>query len=200
MVTASRNAKSDFEIAPAGNHLANCIKVIDLGTQPGSEKFPKPKRKVKISWELPEELVGETGKPFIINQKYTLSLHENAALCQHLESWRGRPFTDAEADGFDIANLLGVACMLNVVHAKSGDNVYANVAAISPVPKSLPKIAPVNQLVHFDLSDFDGLVFESLSEFDQKTIKASPEYQAIFGANDSAPDALESHDDSGAPF
>jgi hypothetical protein len=180
MVTASRNAKSDFEIAPAGNHLANCIKVIDLGTQPGSDQFPKPKRKVKISWELCDETVAETGKPFIINQKYTLSLHENAALCKHLESWRGRPFTDAEADGFDIAKLLGQPCLLNVVHTRSGDNTYANVAAISPVPKGLPRKEPVNPLVHFDLDNFDGVIFDDLSEFDQKAIQGSPEYKDLF--------------------
>lgn len=48
---------SDFEVAPAGNHVAICNAVVDLGLQPGSKMYPDPKHQVYIRFELPLERV-----------------------------------------------------------------------------------------------------------------------------------------------
>ena len=113
----------DFEPPPAGNHRAVCYRVIDLGTQQteyqGQTKY---QRKIMLSWELCDEIMPARGdfgpKPFSMSQRYTFSSHEKAVLRQHLESWRGVPFQDSDfgPGGFDIRNVLGKSCLLNVVH------------------------------------------------------------------------------------
>jgi hypothetical protein len=38
--------------------------------------------------------------------------------------------------------LIGVNCLINILHNVSGDRTYANVQAISPLIKGMVKIAP----------------------------------------------------------
>ena len=105
--------KADFEMCPAGAHLAVCYQVIDLGTQlTNYQGKEKQQRKVFIGWELPNELM-EDGRPFVVGKRYTFSSYERATLRMHLESWRGSKFSDDEISGFNIRNLLGVrgACL-----------------------------------------------------------------------------------------
>ena len=56
------------------------------------------------------------GKPFLISRRYSLSLHEKSSLRRDLESWRGRAFTQEELRGFDLEVLIGVGCLVSVVH------------------------------------------------------------------------------------
>ncbi len=116
--------------APAGLHRAVCVDVIDKGLKTG-QFGTKPK--VVLVFEL-EELHPDFGTPYRVSQWYTNSLHEKAILCQHLESWRGRAFTEEEKP-FDLERLIGVPCLLNVVHRESNGTTYADVAAILPMPK-----------------------------------------------------------------
>ena len=144
----------EFELPPAGNSVARCYAVVDLGMQErhwsGQVNF---KRIVRISWELPDELM-EDGRPFSITQNYTLSLGEKANLRKDLESWRGRQFTEEELHGFDLKNLLGVPAMINVIH-RHADNgkTYANVGAVSPLPKGLECPPAVNAPLFFSLEE-----------------------------------------------
>ena len=62
-----------------------------------------------------------------ISKFYTLSLHEKSNLGQDLVSWRGRPFTETERQGFDITKLIGVTCQLNVMHTDSGKERISSV-------------------------------------------------------------------------
>src|SRR5208337_1405024 len=73
-------------------------------------------------------------------KRYTLSLHEKAALRKDLESWRGRTFTEEELKGFDVENVLDVPCLLNVIHNGTSGTVYANVSGIMKLPKSMQPI------------------------------------------------------------
>ena len=63
-----------FELPPAGTHLATCYRVVDLGTQ-NSNYMGQVKRqhKILLSWELPDELMAD-GRPFTIGQRYTWSI------------------------------------------------------------------------------------------------------------------------------
>ena len=75
--------------------------------------------------------------------RYTLSLHENAALRRDLQSWRGRAFTETELAGFDLKTVLGVPCMITLVH--SPDGKYANIQAVAGLPKGMeapPQVLP----------------------------------------------------------
>ena len=54
----SDSGGKEFEQAPAGTHVARCIKLIDLGTQFGEyQGKPTSARKVVVSWELPNEIM-----------------------------------------------------------------------------------------------------------------------------------------------
>lgn len=190
------NTGSDFAPPPAGTHYAICYRVIDIGTQQVEWQGKiKHQRKVILSWELPSEKMDD-GQPFSIHQRYTLSSSEKSRLRQDLESWRGLKFTEADfgPGGFDIKKLLGVPCLLNIVHAIKDDHTYANIAAIVKPPKGTPLQSLTNPLVYLDLDDFDADTFESLSEGLRGTIMKSPEYQEAISGKKSRP-----HDDEPPP-
>ena len=175
----AKTTGGDFELVPEGMHVARCYRVIDMGTQ-FNEQYQKSFHKILISWEFPEEKMSD-GRPFAITKKYTLSLHKKATLRSHLESWRGRKFTDEEAQGFDISKLMGATCYINVVHSKTGDNTYANVAAITPLPKNLlcPVVINPPVILNLDVDLFDRAVFDALSEKLKDIVRATPEYKNI---------------------
>jgi hypothetical protein len=145
----------DFTPVPAGSHIAVCDTVADIGLQPGSQLFPKPKQQVYIRFELPNERIDfeKDGKkqegPCVIGKTYTASMNEKANLRHHLESWRGKAFTDEEAEAFDVSAILGKPCMLTVMHTQKDGKTYANITGIGPLPKGIsaktiiPEITPV---------------------------------------------------------
>jgi hypothetical protein len=133
---SSRAGKGPYQPAPAGPQLAVCCDVIDLGKEENKFKPGTLQHKIRVRW-LSQHLMAD-GRPFLIQKKYTLSLHPKAELSKDLESWRGAPFTDADRDaGFDIEKLLGKNCFLNVVHTTRGPNTYADVMTVMRAPKGL---------------------------------------------------------------
>jgi hypothetical protein len=75
----------------------------------------------------------------VIGKTFTASMHKKANLRLTLESWRGRTFTEQEANDFDISTVLGQACMLAVIQKESGGNIYSNIGPISGLPGGVPK-------------------------------------------------------------
>ena len=122
-----REPESTYEPAPAGVHLAVCVDVVDLGIV---DTFFGPKPQLRVVWQIEEAM--EDGRPFTAMQRYTPSLHVKSKLRQHLESWRGRSFTSEELNGFELENLIGVPCQLNLVHVEKDNKVYSNIAAVTP--------------------------------------------------------------------
>lgn len=139
-IVATAGSGTKFEPCPKGLHQAVCCDVVDMGvlevTYAGKTK---KQHKVRVVWQVDE--ARDDGKPFIVQKRYTLSLHEKAALRADLENWRGKPFSDAELAGFDLENLIGANCQLNVIHAVKNTDTYANVAGIVPLGKGMQKIA-----------------------------------------------------------
>lgn len=181
----------EFKMIPAGTHLARCYRIIDIGTQQseymGQMKFL---RKVMLGWEIHgedesgEPLVTDEGNPLAIFKNYTLSLSENSNLRKDLQGWRGTPWTDAEAKRFDLENVLGQWCMLNVIHVSKGGKTYSNIAGISPVPSMIKKSglpAGKNELQVFRLADPDWDLFEKFSKNLKAKIESSPEFKALAG-------------------
>lgn len=194
-----------FELMPEGNHIAVCYRVIDLGTQHGEYKGQvKIQRKVLVSWEVPDEKMAD-GRPFTIGQKFTWSMSEKANLRQTLESWRGKAFTDDDfgANGFDIMNIIGVGCMLNVVHTTKGDKTYANIASVAKLPKGMASPAPVNPRNYVWLSreEFIQKNFDDLTDGLKAIITPTPEYKAL-SERERMGDSNNDHDprDSEIPF
>jgi hypothetical protein len=125
--------------APVGLHRAVCVDVQDLGVQ---DSAWGAKHKVRLVWQI--ELLDPAGRRFELARKYTLSLHERAALRQSLESWRGKKFTDSELRaGFDLEKLIGVNCQLQATHDTGEDGVtYANVQTVLPPVKGMTRLVP----------------------------------------------------------
>ena len=151
----------NFKSVPAGTHIAICNMVADLGIQPGSGMYPEPKHQIYIRFEVPEERVSyeRDGKkmegPIVLGQKFTASMNEKANLRKQLENWRGKAFTDDEAENFDVASILGQACMLSVVETTKGEKTYSNIKAISGLPKGMTRPTAENPLLIFDNDHLD---------------------------------------------
>lgn len=178
MAIVASKSGGNFEMTPAGVHVARCYRIIDIGTQKSEYQGQvKNSRKVMIGWELLGDEKMTDGRPFSVNKRYTLSLHEKAQLRKDLEAWRGKAFTTEEEAGFDIAKVLGASCMLNIVHEKGDNgNDYANIASIMPLPKGLPKPDGVNETVLFEIDYPDMTIFEMFSDKLKATIQGAPEW------------------------
>jgi hypothetical protein len=137
----ARCPRSTYTAAPEGLHAAVCVDVVDLGVVQGAYGA---KHKVRVVWQL--DAADEThGRRFDVARVYTLSLHERAALRKDLESWRGRKFTEAELDGFDLEKLIGAPAQVQVTHDLGDDGtVYANVATVVPAVKGVPRLVPLD--------------------------------------------------------
>jgi len=199
-LTMPKNTGGDFELCPAGNHVAICYRVLDLGTQEVIyEKEVKRQRKIYIGWEIPGELMDD-GRPFVIGKRYTYSSHEKATLRQHLEAWRNKRFVESDfgPGGFHIKKVLGVPCMIQVVHTERDGSHYANVASIGSLPKGVAAPELVNPIEFFSLEEdeADLTVLDGLSEKLQEVIAKSPEYQALMAGRRNAPEVPQ--EDSGS--
>lgn len=179
-----KNDGGDFELTPAGTWPARCYRFIDLGsheqTYQGESKGLK--RLVMVGFELPTEMTKD-GRPFSIHKRWTWSTHEKSNMRKDLESWRGAKFNESDfgPGGFDVKNLLGVPCVLTVVHNDKEGGSYANITGIGKAMKNMEMPAAINAPVYLSLdhTEFDREIFNSLSEKLQKFIAESPEYQSL---------------------
>lgn len=183
MAITAQNNQKQFELVPAGNHVARCYQMIEIGTEEKEFKGDTKKRyTVRIVWELPnEKKVFDPAKgeqPFSIGKDYTLSMHEKATLRMDLQSWRGKAFTEQEAKAFDVSKLIGAACMLNIIHEVSQNgNTYAKISGVSAMPKGLqapPQINP-SFVLSYDAVDFDSK-FATLPDWLKERISKTPEF------------------------
>lgn len=188
-ITAKASSSVERELIPAGNYVARCYRMVEIGTVPteylGVEKMT---HKVRFGWELPTELKvykPENGEqPLIIDKEYTLSLADKANLRKDLKSWRGKDFTPVEAEGFDVSKLLGVPCMLNIIHVqgkKDATKTYEAIGSISPMPKGMACPDQINQTFIFDFDNYDLDKFNSLPDFIKEQIRSSNEYKSMHG-------------------
>lgn len=182
---AQDNGGGSFQQAPAGSHVAICIKLTDLGTQHGEyQGQPNTRNQVLVTWELPNEKMDD-GKPFIVSNFYTNSLNEKATLRAHLESWRGRGFTEDEAKKFDLMNVLGKPCMISVIHTDKGK---ARVSGVMALPKGTTVPATANKPTAFWLDEFSPEEYEKVPEGIRKIIEKSDEWKAMQRPKPSAGD------------
>jgi len=204
---AKESSGNSFTPIPPGVHLACCYRIVDLGTQKttyqGKDNFL---HKILIQFEIHGDddngmpLMTSQGEPMSISKRYTLSLGDKASLRKDLQSWRGKPFTADELRGFELQNLLGAWCMLNVTQDSNGDKTYTNIDAITPVPAAMRKTLPdmQNEPWIFSIDDPDMSLFEKLSDKLKETIRLSPEFQALSKRDSYAAPADE--DDDSIPF
>jgi len=152
----------NFKPVPAGAHPAICIWMVDLGLQSGPYKT---RHQVYMKFEIPGERMKverdgvEVDMPMTIGAYYTVSLSRKSNLRSDLEGWRGVPFTEQEAKGFDITKVLGKHCTVVVQHKINDDHSRtAVVKSITQAPRGW-RPAPENDLILVDdeHQDLDAL-------------------------------------------
>lgn len=198
MLTISENTTSRIPPIEPGPYPAVCYGLIDLGEQ-FSETYQKWTRKILLMWELPGEIVdtgaGEPGSR-VISQKYTASLNERSALRRDLVSWRGRDFTEAELKAFDLRNIVGAPCLLNIVNREYNGSTYANISSIMKLPKNMPIDTPSLAHVVFDLDTDDLAMVDQLPEWIGKQIKESRQYKERSAGKPKCPEGVDEYDDA----
>jgi hypothetical protein len=200
-IIAKSSGNAQRELIPAGNYVARCYQMLDIGTVDENIMGDvKHLHKVRIGFELPTELKvfkEENGEqPIVISKEFTLSLHEKSALRQSLKAWRSKDFTEEEARAFDISKLLGIACMLNIIHKpakKDPTKIYEEIAGITPIPKGMTCPEQINPTQELSFDEFNQSLFEKLPDFLRDKIKSSDEYKAMvnpghFEVNQNSPD------------
>lgn len=132
---------------PEGQFVARCVDTINLGER--VEQFqnnpPRVVSKCALVFQTPERNP-ETGEQHIVHAEFTVSMNEKAGLRLLLEAWRGKTYTDEQAEaGVPVHKLVGQAALISVEHKKSaGGRTYAKIKTISAVPKGLevPALEP----------------------------------------------------------
>ena len=144
----SSAAKIDYPAAPQGLHRAVCVEVRDLGMVESTWKNEtKTRPMVMLAFELEPEYQYETKDGETVStrhkvfSRYTLTLSPMGNLRPVVESLIGRELSEAEAkSGFDLEQLEGCACQVQVSHREWNGKTRDNVKAV--VPAGEDKLEP----------------------------------------------------------
>lgn len=169
---------SSIPVLPEGSYAAVCYMLVDLGLQ-RNEKYGNSSRKVLIGWEIPDETIEVDGekKSRVFSARYTASLNEKAILRRDLAAWRGREFTEEELSNFNLRNIIGAPCLIQIIH-KEGSNgrMYANLASIMKLPKGMPAPKATMDKIIYDIDESDPADVNKLPEWIATTVKSSESY------------------------
>jgi len=183
---APAGTKREIVLAPQGSHVARVVNISHIGTL---EKEIQGKAKmqdtVRVTFELCDEKQsfkeGEEEKPFVISKESTLSMFSLSFLRKLAEAITKTSIPDDVADSFDITELLGGECLLNVKHIKlpNGDTI-ARVADVTPLPKGMEAPKVFNTPKFFDVNTATMEEIGELPEFLRKKVYITPEFVKRF--------------------
>lgn len=124
--------KREFEKIKPGLINAICIGVWNIGKQKiefqGEVKF---KTQVIIGFEV-QQRHSEKDEPMLQLSKFNMSLHEKSNLGPMIESWFSKKLTNSERYNYDLKQIIGKKCTLNLI--ENGE--YINIATILPPQES----------------------------------------------------------------
>ena len=169
-------AKPALPPLPAGQYLAVCVGVYDLGVQ-YSEKYKNYSPKLMISFDIPAVTIEVDGKqePRQLSREFTISGKNNSKLRAFISSWNGVQYSDEAFGEFDPLTQVGKPAMINVLLNETGE--YANIDTIMPLFPGL--IAPTTStpMKIWDMDHWDDKAFTELPVWVQEKIKKSTQYQ-----------------------
>jgi hypothetical protein len=148
-ITAKAAPQRDFAKPPEGQHQGVLVDVIDLGMQPNTFNGQTNGfvHKCALVWQI-DAINSETSKPFEVSKEFTVSMGEKANLRKFLGQWRGKSYSDAEAEaGAPLHKLYGINAMLAVEHKQSKanpDRSYVNILSATALHKSAEKLEPLD--------------------------------------------------------
>lgn len=204
-LTVNANAKPVIEPIPEGTYLAVCGLLVDLGVQ-YSKKYDTSRRMVMLGWEIPEETIVIDGqkKPRMVYNRYTASLNEKSILRKDLAAWRGRDFTAEELVAFDLFNVVGTSCYLNIIHNENNGKTYANISSIMALPRKAERGKLSEPPVVFNLDTATEEDIEKLPAWIADIVRQSETYKDRKQAEDQAAVIVkqfaELEDDGDLPF
>lgn len=169
-------AKPALPPVPAGQYLAVCVGVYDLGEQ-YSEKFKNYSPKLMISFDIPSVTIEVEGKmePRQLSREFTITTKNNSKLREFISSWNGVQYSDEAFGEFDPLTQVGKPAMINVLLNETGE--YANINTIMPLFPGLPAPTTTTPLRVWDMDKWDDKAFEDLPAWVQEKIKKSSQYQ-----------------------
>lgn len=199
---------SIIPVLEEGSYAAVCYMLVDIGMQ-RNERYGNSSRKVIIGWEIADEFVDVDGekKPRVFSARYTASLNEKAILRRDLAAWRGREFTEAELAEFDLRNIIGAPCLIQIIHKEGGNGkMYANLASIMKLPKGMNIPKMTLEPIVYDIDDSPIEDVDKLPEWIANMVKDSETYKDKLiqakseGGNFGFSEDLDEDDDGLLPF
>jgi hypothetical protein len=139
------SGKSSFVPPPNGLHNAVCVDVVDLGVV-NTNFGPKPQ--VRISFEIdklmpPDPRNPAVQKPYVASRWFTKSIGKKANLRKFAEDWRGRQFTPAELEKFDLEKMLNAPAQILIQPSVRADGSTSNgITAIMRVAAGVQPLQP----------------------------------------------------------
>ena len=208
-LTLTENAGPDLPKLEKGIYQGTCFRIVDLGTSEQTyQKETSKKTRVCISFEITDAIDPidnktdmEDGRPYGVSKTYTAAVHEAAALRKHLESWRGKSFTDDELAGFDISKLLGCTARIEIGHTEAtAEHAGGNpkILNLQRPDGGVTQVPTKNEMQSFDMDVYcDEFncnssdktkamcdIFEILPVWQQEDIQESFEYLAAVEEGD----------------
>tara|TARA_R100000458_G_C8183629_1_gene179795 strand:- start:175 stop:744 length:570 start_codon:yes stop_codon:yes gene_type:complete len=169
----SEDSSPKYPTIPLGVQKARCISVLDLGTQENNWQGEISwKRKVWFEWEVPEH-TDSNNEPLTTGKFYNVSFYEKSNLSKDLTSWRGKPFSAQEKKQFNMGDMLGQTCQIQIMEKDSGKQQIVSI---------MPLKDDINQQYHksklFSIEDYqkgNKEVFNQLKEGMRNIILRSKE-------------------------
>ena len=183
------------ELMPEATHDAICCWVIDLGHRDITFRDKvKNLWQVRLVFEVPGQRIvlerddKEVDLPRVIGQDYTVSLDSRSNLRHHLDSWRGKRFSETDLKGFDLVQLVSVPCALQIMHETSAKGkTFEKINNILPATEAGKQLKVEGNEIYFSLMDNMDIP-EALPEWLVEKIKASDEWRRDGGVDAPAPD------------
>jgi len=149
---ANKSTGEGFEKAPAGNHPAVLVAIIDLGTQlvPGYQGAPdKLQPRLYFVYELvTKKMTGKVNENHVIAIDLTFSMNEKAKMRKFVEARLGHKIPDGAE--YDVTDELGHPVLVLVSANEKG---YTRVEGVSAVPDGLPVPPALNKPLAWKMGD-----------------------------------------------
>jgi len=135
VINAPVSGGSNIELPQPGQHLLYCYSIILLGEIPGY--MDQLKNKILFVFEMPMQkatFIEEKGpQPFAVHAEFTHSMHKQSNMRPFVQNWAGKKLNDADAANFNIAGLLEIPALANIIHTTSKNGKeYMDISSIAP--------------------------------------------------------------------
>lgn len=183
-ITAT-TGESKKEKVTEGSHEVMLVRVVDLGTQPGSNAYPDPKRKLEFMYEVMDQkfMYKDEEKPFCLRETISpvyISEKKETNYHKMLNALFGKTLTYEEAREVDFDEILWNIYMAQVEHNWDWVNVWSITKVTKKVEQMYKDYDPTNEKFVFSLENFDQSLFDKLNDKKKEIIQSSPEYKKLY--------------------